>query len=748
MDKSKYLLMNREELYRDFLSVIMRGAEESSELLDELICSDRYLEDYEFRAFVDTGQCLIYSMKADFLEMFNKTSELIERVEMLEIWELLSFNLNLMGNAYFISSAFERALEYYWKVINVEEKYKLNLSTGSAYSNIAIIYLSLNDYQKAYEYFSLVIHLLESSPPDQPRLQSKKLFAYSYIIQTLCELGKIEEIPPILEKMDQIDHSYISDSTHYSYHAVQMVYYFYAGSYDRAKEEYDKARSFIQEENQVLKGSLLNDFLVLCERFELSEDFYKEHLLEVENIERSGAAFVHVQLYFYLRKYYERICDFERYEEVTEKYIEYLEQNKEDTRIRQLSSIRMVEYFVRDEICDTDVSSKNKELQLIANEAIRHKNTLQSTYQRLEMINELGKKLTSSLNIDEVVDLIYKHFKKNIPVDTFILMVAEPEYDQLRTVIYYEGEETRPDFHIAFNDPNSLFAECYRNNRLVCSVDLENDPQFEGRKLVRRRGETKSNSALFLPLNLRNRVIGACSIQHQEKYVYTESHIAFLQALTPYLAIALNNAVRSWTLEKEIQSHRQAQQDLREANKQLNRLSSMDSLTQINNRRAFEKKIMEMIYRSKEQDELITVFMIDIDNFKLYNDTYGHLEGDEALKQVALKVRQHMDEINGISARFGGEEFIGACMGLDAEQSEKLADRIRQDVYDLAIENRLAPNKNLSISIGVAVAQSLDISQKSDIMRWADASLYHAKHTGRNRVIVKKMVSGETLFDE
>lgn len=740
--------MNREELYRKFLSDLMSNIEVGQAILDELVLSERYLEDYEFRAFVDTGQCLIYSIKGDFLAMLKSASELVERATLLEIWELLSFNLNLMGGAYFALSYHERAMEYYWKVIKVEEKYGLNSSTGTAYSNIAIIYLSLNDYQKAYEYFCLVVDLLESSPSDQARLISKKVFAYSYIIQTLCELGRIDEIPPVLEKIEKLDLLEITDTTRYSYHAVRMVYYFHAGDFEQAKEEYYRSRTFIQEYNQIVKGGLLSDFLVLCRRFGRSEEFYKEELMEIKEIEQSGAAFTHVQLYSYLRKYYEKNKDIEHYDDVSEKYIQYLEQNMEDSRVRQLSSLQIVEHFVRDDIVDPTDASRNKELQLIADEAIRHKKSLENTYRQLEMINELGQKVTSSLDIDEVVGLIYKYFNENVPVDTFMLMVAEPEFDQLRSVVYYEGDEKRPDFHIAFDDPNSLFAECYRNNRLVCSVDFENDPQFAGRKLLSRKGKTTSRSALFLPLNLGNRVIGACSIQHQEKYAYTEAHIAFLQALTPYLAIALNNAVRSWTLEKEIQSHRKAQQDLRDANKQLNQLSSLDSLTQINNRRAFEKKILDMIHRSKEQDEMITIFMIDIDNFKLYNDTYGHLEGDEALKQVALKVRQHMDEINGISARFGGEEFIGACLGLNAEQSEKLADRMRQDVYDLAIENRLAPNKNLSISIGVAVAQSLDISQKSDIMRWADASLYHAKHTGRNRVILKKMVSGETLFDE
>ncbi|MDO4753578.1 MAG: GGDEF domain-containing protein [Bacillota bacterium] len=132
----------------------------------------------------------------------------------------------------------------------------------------------------------------------------------------------------------------------------------------------------------------------------------------------------------------------------------------------------------------------------------------------------------------------------------------------------------------------------------------------------------------------------------------------------------------------------------------------------------------------------VSTFMIDVDNFKLYNDTYGHLEGDEVLKSVANIFKNHMDLRDGLSARFGGEEFVGACTGLTFEESQDLAERIRACVYDLNIEHIHSPLGRLTVSIGVSFAKGIDSSRKSELMRLADVLLYHAKNSGKNRVVI------------
>ena len=211
----------------------------------------------------------------------------------------------------------------------------------------------------------------------------------------------------------------------------------------------------------------------------------------------------------------------------------------------------------------------------------------------------------------------------------------------------------------------------------------------------------------------------------------------------PYLTIALNNAFKSQALEYEINHHRKTQNELEKVNQKLEALSYLDGLTQISNRRDFEKKILGYLKKSREEGLSLSLFMFDIDNFKLYNDTYGHLQGDNALKTVAAIIRKHFIDAGGISARFGGEEFVAACLGLDEKESILLGNKIREDVFSQGIENEKAPLKRLSISIGISYSDGSEKLKKSFVMRWADVSLYQAKRDGKNRVVLKIAHAGE-----
>lgn len=115
------------------------------------------------------------------------------------------------------------------------------------------------------------------------------------------------------------------------------------------------------------------------------------------------------------------------------------------------------------------------------------------------------------------------------------------------------------------------------------------------------------------------------------------------------------------------------------------------------------------------------------------------MEGDEVLKQVARVFRKNMDEESGLSARFGGEEFIGACLGLSLTESEDLGNRIRRDIYNLGIEHGKSETGVVTVSVGVSVALSADEYNKSCMMRVADECLYQAKNTGKNKVIIKRI---------
>lgn len=176
--------------------------------------------------------------------------------------------------------------------------------------------------------------------------------------------------------------------------------------------------------------------------------------------------------------------------------------------------------------------------------------------------------------------------------------------------------------------------------------------------------------------------------------------------------------------------------ELEEKNAILARISSMDGLTQISSRRDFDERFQNLLDSAIDSESSVTVFMVDIDNFKKYNDTYGHLEGDEVLKRVAKVFRECLDTVGALSARFGGEEFIGAAASLSFEQAEGVARRICEDIRNLGIAHDASEIGVVTICVGVAYAEHAKQSSKSQLMKLADECLYKSKNAGKNCFVI------------
>lgn len=166
------------------------------------------------------------------------------------------------------------------------------------------------------------------------------------------------------------------------------------------------------------------------------------------------------------------------------------------------------------------------------------------------------------------------------------------------------------------------------------------------------------------------------------------------------------------------------------------RLSRMDGLTGIYNRRAFDDIIERELRRAQRNKAPLAIAMIDIDSFKLYNDNYGHQKGDETLKAVATVLHEGAERGGDHVARYGGEEFAVIMADTDMEGAKQVAETLRQSVEALAIPHahNLAA-KRITISTGVYGAVPGETATASDFIQRADANLYKAKRSGKNRVV-------------
>lgn len=735
MTSRDYIEMSVDELYKYLITEVLEKPLETQELVDELHRVERYQDDFQFRASVDTAKVLSLAVMNETKKVIPICTELIERTTALQMWQLVSTNWNLLGTAYVAEGLYERGLECYLNVAWNDKAHGLIAMTSIAYNNIAILYANFEQYDKTYDYFLKAIEIVEEGGAEQPRYSSKIVLHWSNLLKTLCQIGRMEEASSILEKISSVDFEEVNPESKLAFYSAKMYYSFYAGRYDEAKDLYYQMIEMIGEGNSLHRSVVLGNYLELSGQFQLEYDFYSKELLEFEKLQESQRAWVNAHLCGQLRNYYKSIGAEGRFHELSEEYIKFLEQDSEDIRKRQCQSLILVEDLLVNTEEIQAIKTKSTELELIAAEAVRHKNSLQKAYDRIELINELGRKMTSSLDLEEVLGSIYNILCAHLPVSIFILLVAEPEEERFRSVAYYQDGLQEPDFCISMNDSHGFFTECYRTNRLISTAD-ESYSDFLKKELKLQRN-AKMQSAVYLPLNVGDKLIGLCSIQDRQENAYTKDHISFLEALSPYLSIALNNAVRSWVLEGEIQSHLKTQAELKMANEKLERISSLDGLTQISSRRDFQARLTVLLVNARKNEESVGVLMMDIDNFKTYNDTYGHLQGDEVLKAVAKIIRENMDRVEGLSARFGGEEFIGACAGMPEEACKELGESICQDIYDLNIQNESTPSGRVTISVGIAYSD--EIRPRSEFMRRADEELYRSKERGKNQVSVGRL---------
>ena len=198
----------------------------------------------------------------------------------------------------------------------------------------------------------------------------------------------------------------------------------------------------------------------------------------------------------------------------------------------------------------------------------------------------------------------------------------------------------------------------------------------------------------------------------------------------------LNEQLEASVKERTKELHH-ANEMLKAANVKLEQISIIDGLTSIENRRAFDLVYDRAWKLSRREGTPLALIMIDIDHFKIFNDTYGHLAGDKALIKIAEVIKGVIKRPGDLAARYGGEEFVVMLTNTAAEGAAVVAEEIRRRVEELGIEN-VKIESDLTVSLGVASVVPDHTMEPDELIDIADRALYKAKEEGRNKVIVWK----------
>lgn len=318
---------------------------------------------------------------------------------------------------------------------------------------------------------------------------------------------------------------------------------------------------------------------------------------------------------------------------------------------------------------------------------------------QLEAINIIAQQSTAVMELEELLIRVCSVIQRAFQVSQVSLMLREEGDLVMRA---YQGELT-PCFppsgrFAATQDP---WAQIISTNGTVIEKDLSNSP--DSFRLFK-----ESTSRMSIPLISFGQTLGVLTLHSIQRNAFRESELQSLESVADICANSIQNA---HYVER------------------VKQLAYLDGLTGIFNRRFFELRIMEEIERSRRYGNEMAVIMADIDQFKRLNDEFGHLLGDEVLRQVSSIFHQQVRKID-VVCRYGGEEFAVLLTQTNADQAMLVAEKLRKTV---ALWQFPGVPRTITISAGVAAFPAHGRT-RDEIVRAADSGLYAAKQSGRNCV--------------
>jgi len=321
---------------------------------------------------------------------------------------------------------------------------------------------------------------------------------------------------------------------------------------------------------------------------------------------------------------------------------------------------------------------------------------------------EIGTSLSSAKDLSEVSRTIIKQATKltNTPAGSLAVYDEKSGEMFLAASIGFKEEMATQESWRLRNGGLTRFI-LNQKGPIVIS-NLEDHPEFDNPRLA----YEDIRSLIACPLILDGKVVGIIYVDDFRTRAFTEREISILCLLATYAAIAIEKA------------------KLLEETKLL---AVTDDLTKLYNHRYLVQQLTAEISRAERYREPLSFIIIDIDHFKRYNDTNGHVKGNEVLRQLAGILRNE-SRLSDIIARYGGEEFTVICPKTDKQNTYMLAERLRQkiEIHDFP-EAHNQPSGRLTVSVGVA-SYPEDSTEAIKLIEKADTALYLAKNNGRNCV--------------
>ncbi|OGN95480.1 MAG: hypothetical protein A2Z77_07180 [Chloroflexi bacterium RBG_13_51_36] len=330
----------------------------------------------------------------------------------------------------------------------------------------------------------------------------------------------------------------------------------------------------------------------------------------------------------------------------------------------------------------------------------------------MNLVNRLTTIITSSMSINLIFEAFVEELKQVVDIDW--ATIAMVDGDEVYFLALTGTVESAWQLEERIPLKGTATESACRERRAVYEPDLRRHHRFSTWQNYLKQGVS---SVVYLPLSVADRTIGTLVLASHKHNAYDRSQIRLLEKVALQIAAPIENA----------QLYARAEQK-----------SRIDELTGLFNRRYFEERLKEEIARHSRYGNAFSVFMLDLDNFKTYNDVYGHPAGDSLLSQMGSMVKCSIRDADQ-AFRYGGDEFVVILPQTPRDDAYVVADRVREQIAG-EMEQR---SITVTCSIGLA-SYPVDGVIAEELVIAADTALYYAKWTGGNRIYFSSKAISES----
>ena len=549
-------------------------------------------------------------------------------------------------------------------------------------NNMCVNYLKIGKYEEAKRIIDSLQYIPYGNRDDV------KVSMYQVIAEIECEIGSISKAMKFINESVEISKKSNCDVMLCEALRVRGKINFKASNYNDAEADYSEAMKIaIKGDYYEVQANILDSWA----QYDLIKESYangiSKLLKALEISEKNKCVLISRNIYNQLYVLNKRNNNHEEALKYYEKYID-----------------------INDEL---NCKRNNFSFVNLENEKSKYEAAMfKSLYDDIKVISTIGQKITSDLSFEKILENTHKEISMIMNADVVGISTIKESDGILDYALFIDRGNKLHLKNVHVEDEASFGAYCVRNRCTILVNDLHNDYIKYVPKLKFDISPDSTQSAMYCPLILEDKVKGFLNVQSYKKNAYTENDLNKLKILGSYVAIALENSYL-YNKTKYISSH--------------------DFLTGLLSRMEIFVEGEKAFNKCRKKGKKLAVIMIDIDDFKVVNDKYGHSIGDYVLKVIGNIINEKIENY-GFAGRYGGEEFLIVLQDIDEKKVYSICEHIRAAIGSANIYYEKKKKLKVTASIGIFIYKGKESSIEQCI-NFADKALYIAKAEGKNKLV-------------